>query len=72
MKLIPGQIRIQKFCYIQVIVFDLRYLPVAAVGTWQVRYHKKCEKIYENVKIFSQFFHGSVLAKSQDLPLVDG
>ena len=26
------QIRIQKFCYIQVIVFDLSYLPVAAVA----------------------------------------
>ena len=30
---IPGQSRIQKICYIQVIVFDLGYLPVAAVGT---------------------------------------
>ena len=30
---IPGKSRIQKFCYIQVIVFDLSYLPVAAVGT---------------------------------------
>ena len=25
--------RIQKFCYIQVIVFDLSFLQVAAVGT---------------------------------------
>ena len=25
--------RMQKFCYIQVIFFDLSYLPVAAVGT---------------------------------------
>ena len=34
---IPGksifEIRNQKFCYIQVLVFDLSYLPVAAVGT---------------------------------------
>ena len=33
---IPGksifEIRIPNFCYIQVIVFDLSYLPVAAVG----------------------------------------
>ena len=28
-----GKIRIPNFCYIQVIVFDLSYLPVAAVGT---------------------------------------
>ena len=27
------QIRIPNFCYIQVIVFDLGYLQVAAVGT---------------------------------------
>ena len=27
------KIRIPNFCYIQVIVFDLSYLPVAAVGT---------------------------------------
>ena len=27
------EIRIRNFCYIQVIVFDLSYLPVAAVGT---------------------------------------
>ena len=27
------EIRIPNFCYIQVIVFDLSYLPVAAVGT---------------------------------------
>ena len=30
---IPEKNRIQKFCYIQVIVFDLSYLLVAAVGT---------------------------------------
>ena len=30
---IPGKSRIQKFCNIQVIVFDFIYLPVAAVGT---------------------------------------
>ena len=35
---------IPKFCYIQVIVFDLSYLPV---GTKQVRYH---EKILKNIK----------------------
>ena len=28
-----GKSRISNFCYIQVIVFDLSYLPVAAVGT---------------------------------------
>ena len=27
------EIRTQNFCYIQVIVFDLSYLPVAAIGT---------------------------------------
>ena len=27
------EIRIPNFCYIQVLVFDLNYLPVAAVGT---------------------------------------
>ena len=27
------EVRIPNFCYIQVIVFDLSYLPVAAVGT---------------------------------------
>ena len=27
------EIRIPNFCYIQVIVFDLGYLPVAAVGS---------------------------------------
>ena len=35
---IPGkkifEIRIPNFCYIEVIVFDLSYLPVAAVGTY--------------------------------------
>ena len=30
---IPRKSRIPNFCYIQVIVFDLGYLPVAAVGT---------------------------------------
>ena len=35
------EIRIQNFCYIQVIVFDFSYLPVAAIGTQQVRYHEK-------------------------------
>ena len=63
-----GKIRIPKFCYIQVIVFEFNYLPVAAVGTQQVRYHKKCEKRF---LYFSHFFHSSVLAKSQPLPLVD-
>ena len=41
------EIRIQNFCYIQVIVFDLSYLPLGAVGTKQVRYH---EKIVKNIK----------------------
>ena len=48
------EIRIQNSCYIQVIVFDLSYLPVAAVGTQQVRFNEK------NVKnafyIFDIFF----------------
>ena len=35
------EIRNQNFCYIQVIVFDLSYLPVAAIETKQVRYHEK-------------------------------
>ena len=38
------KIRILNFCNIQVIVFDFSYLPVAAVGTWQVRYHEKIVK----------------------------
>ena len=38
------EIRNQNFCYMQVIVFDLSYLPVAAVLTKQVRKHKKCKK----------------------------
>ena len=29
------EIRNQNFCYIQVLVFDVDYLPVAAVGTWE-------------------------------------
>ena len=41
------EIRIPNFCCIQVIVFDLGYLPVAAVGTQQVRHH---EKIVKNIK----------------------
>ena len=48
---IPGksnfEIRNQNFCYNQVIVFDLSYLPVAAVGTLPVRYH---EKNVKNIK----------------------
>ena len=48
---IPGKSRIQKFCYIQVIVFDLSYLPVAAVWIYQVRYHEK------NVKNVFSIFH---------------
>ena len=39
------QIRIQKFCYIQVIVFDLSYLPVAAVETYKYATMKKMWKI---------------------------
>ena len=55
---IPGkiifEIRNHKFCYIQVIDFDLSYLPVAAVGTQQVRFH---EKIVINIfSIFHYFF----------------
>ena len=30
---------------LEIEVFDLSYLPVAAVGTWQVRYHEKIVKI---------------------------
>ena len=45
------EIRIPNFCYIQVIVFDLSFLPVAAVGIYQVRYHVK------NIKdVFHDFF----------------
>ena len=33
--------RIPNFCYIQVIVFDLSYTSLAAVGTQQVRNHEK-------------------------------
>ena len=40
------EIRNQNFCYIQVIVYDLSYLPEAAIRTKQVRYH---EKIVENI-----------------------
>ena len=39
------EIRIPNFCYIQVIVFDLGYLPVAAVRTWQVRLHLSPSKM---------------------------
>ena len=46
------------FCYNQVIVFDLCYLPVAAVGTSQVRYH---EKILKNRKDVLHIFYGSGL-----------
>ena len=60
------EIRIQNFCYIQVIVFDLSYLPVAAVGTKQVRYHEKLWKTSFDIFLyFSQFFHCSGLATSQ-------
>ena len=38
---VSGKGRIQKFCHIQVIVFDLSYLPVTAVGILQVRNHEK-------------------------------
>ena len=45
---IPGksifEIRYQNFCDTQVIVFDLRYLPVETVETRQVRYHGKIVK----------------------------
>ena len=45
------EIRIPNFCYIQVIVFDLSYLPVATVGTYQVRYHEKMWKIEKIAKV---------------------
>ena len=54
--------RTSNFCYIQVIVFDLGYLPLAAVGT------------IKNVKtlfIFFTFFHSSGLAQFQPQPLLD-
>ena len=48
------EIRIQNFCYIQVIVFGFSYLSLAAVGTGQVRNH---EKIVKNRKgVFRIFF----------------
>ena len=51
---IPGKSRIPNFCYIQVIVFDLSYLPMAAVGTKQVCNHEKIEKNRKDVfHIFS-------------------
>ena len=37
------EIRIPNFCYIQVMVFDPSYLPVAAVGT----HHEKVVKKFE-------------------------
>ena len=57
------EIRIPNFCYIQVIVFDLSFLSVAAIWT-------KVSTLTKYKKSFSQFFHGSVL-KSQSLPLVN-
>jgi len=60
---IPGKssfdrlkIRIQKFCYIQVKVFDLGYLPLAAVETLQVRDHEKNVKNIKKSGTIS-FFH---------------
>ena len=47
-------IRIPNFCFIQVILFDLGYIPVAAIGTEQVRYHDKNVKNIK--KSFSHFF----------------
>ena len=41
------EIRIPNFYYIQDIVFDLSYLPVATIGTTKVRYY---EKIVKNIK----------------------
>ena len=64
---IPGksiyEIRIPIFCYIQVIVFDLSYLPVAAVGTKQVRCHEK------NVKNTFYIFHNLNVTEVRDLDL---
>ena len=47
------EIRNQNFCYIRVIVFDHSYLPVAAIGTYQVRYH---EKIVKNTKKYQRYY----------------
>ena len=55
---IPGKaffkFRIPNFCFIQVLVFDLSYLSVAAVWTLQVRYHEKNVKnikaVFQNIK----------------------
>ena len=60
--------RNQNFCYIQVIVFDLGYLPVAAVRTQQVRCHRQIAKVKNynlNVSevnrssgfVFQKYFH---------------
>ena len=48
---ISGKSRIQRFCYIQVIVFDLSYLPVVAIRTWQVRYHEENVKNIKRAKV---------------------
>ena len=48
------EIRNHNFRYIQVIVFDLRFRPVLAVGTYQVRYH---EKIVKNTSLYSNSCH---------------
>ena len=56
---IPGksifEIRIQNFCYIQVIVFDLSYLPVAAVGSPNLGLNKYAI-MKKNVKIIFWYF----------------
>ena len=39
------EIRNQNFCFIQVMLFDLSYLSVAAVWTKQVRFYEKMWKI---------------------------
>ena len=57
---IPGkgifEIRNQNFCYIQVIIFDLSYLPVAAVGLSKSATMKKCENIFWYFWIFFKIF----------------
>ena len=47
------EIRNQNFCYIQVIIFDLSNLPVAAVRTQQVRYYEKKKNKKAVFTIFS-------------------
>ena len=52
-----GKSRIPKFCYIKFIVFDLSYLPVAAVGTQQALNHKKNLKNSFYIFTFFSWLH---------------